>query len=165
MTSHLSKRLGRRLAMTAVLTGAMIGLGASSALASANLSPEGPYDNSKPTAVTVSGTPATGAEFVAIAVCNAEAAPGTRCDGEEATGLESAEAYEEGEVGINVRRGGWPDFDFTSGEPTPVPESETTCLSETLSGEECSVFVSYYRFVGFELQVAGPPDVVPILFK
>jgi hypothetical protein len=158
MSNSIRKGLGRRLAMVGALVAAVLAFGASSAFAAVTLSPEGPYSSTKSTSVKASGTVPSGAELVAVAVCNSAFSPGTHCDLNSVSGagaLEPVAAYEKG-LKISVRRGvsstsAWTSFDFTSGEPKATTPP-TLCTSESAPGltneAPCSVEVSVYKEVG-----------------
>jgi hypothetical protein len=158
MSNTIRKGLGRRVAMVGALIAAILAFGASSAFATINLAPEGPYSSTKSTSVKASGTAPAGAELVAVAVCNASFSPGTHCDFNSVSGggaLESVAAYEKG-LKISVRRGvnsttAWTSFDFTSGEPKATTPP-TLCTSESAPGltneAPCKVEASFYKEVG-----------------
>lgn len=152
MSSHKFRGIGGRFALLMTAAALTLAVGASAASASISLSPEGPYSSAeggqKQTSVTVKGTsPFPGTTEVAIAVCNENSLVlGERCDLASATaGLKPLSQYNTG-LTIKVRRGPWPDWDFTSGSPTEG-ELETTCkkTAEEVPNSQCAVVVSYYE--------------------
>jgi hypothetical protein len=159
------KGMGRRVALLGVLSALMLAVGASAASASVVVSPGGPYNATQ--TVTVSGTPKAEATHVAIVACNVSAGEefwGTRCDINSATpGFKTVADYAGG-VKITIDRGSWQDYDFTTGTPTPVEESETTCLNVASEGEQCAVVVSYYKVEGKLVTQLGA-EAANVLFK
>lgn len=141
----------RRIALLTALTALMVGFGASSAFASVELSPGGPYTSVDEIFVSGERTVAAAeATHVAIVVCNVsegEPAWGTRCDAEAATpGFVPIASYETPEtIELTIQRGPWAEFNFAGKEPIPTGE-ETTCFSiSAAAGADCGVVVSYYK--------------------
>lgn len=170
MSKRNHKRLRRSLALLGTTMAAMLAIGASSAFASVSLSPAGPYSGSEATTVMVSGTAPTGAEAVAVAVCNTTFSPGTHCDLNSVSkggAFATVGEYKKG-LTIKVRRGkttteGWPSFDFTSGVPTETTPP-TLCQNTTEAGEgkgtPCAVEVSYYTLAGQPQQIGSESKAI-----
>lgn len=158
MSSPMFKGLGKRTALIGAIAAVLTGFAASSAFASVNLSPEGPYSPSTTTPVVVSGEApapiAAETTHVASVVCNATGAKaplGSHCDLGSASSATPSPIgdYEEELVEVNVRRGAWDDWSFLSGAPAQDPaKTQTTCLNTSSAGEACSVVVSYYKQTG-----------------
>ena len=134
MTNSVRSGVGRRLSVLVGVAALVLAFGASTAMASVNLTPAGPYASTGSTAVTVYGTsPYPGATYVTVSVCNVASGvvPGTRCDLNSASPEPvSLASYEEEEVKTSVRRGAWQDWDFTKGAPKKVEGSTTTCKNQ-----------------------------------
>lgn len=158
---------GRRVALLAALTALAGAAFATAASAKVVVTPDTglPWEGAE---VTVSGTThPTGADDVAIVLCNATAPTGERCDPESGTpGFRSIADYTNGSIVIPVRRGPWTDFDFRFGVPPDELESTTTCYSEIEEdGDACKVVVSFYDTVGKAAVPIGVPESAPITFE
>lgn len=152
MSSPTFKGLGRRLAMIGALAALMVGLSASTAFASVELSPEPPYEMS-PEEITVKGkAPEPGITHFALAHCNFTNVDqedketfGKECDifGASA-GLIAVGPEGEYEEEMEVRKSWEPNYDFTEGMPDPLPGTGTDC---TIFGfDPCAVVVAYYEW-------------------
>lgn len=159
MKSSRSKRMGR-IGLLMATASLALGLTASAASASVNVTPEGPYFEEE--VVTVWGTAPATAAIVAVAVCNAEYEPGTHCDSPSAA-FDTKAAYEGKEISIPIRIGPWPNFDFTKGIPPAKASGETTCKSVAVpANDQCEIQVSYYDGT---FKRVGEDTPVPILFE
>lgn len=154
--------LGRRMGLLIGVMAAVMGVGASTALASVSVEPESPLTSETPVEVTaIPEELEKEATHAAIAVCNVEGTTteaqwAERCNGEGGASppyfippspLAGGKLVKE----ITVKRT-FVNTNFAGGPPPA--EASTTCKPTGLGAKQCAVVASYYSWP----EEAGNPE-------